>query len=458
MEKYISVDSKKFIVIIERYLYKIATNCFSWWPLELSYFRQPSKLKIRKTAYYLLRYPHFSQTFIQREVIALKSSGLKVRVFANKIDDEDKLEEEAKSLIENTIYLYPLRKKRLHRYKEYFYDKNKIRYINLFLYVLFHRYENNKSLKSDIKTFVSAIYLAGRFMDGKFKHVHSPWANKSAFVALIASRFIDITYSVEARASEINRNDMAYGLKEKFRNANFVLTNSLYNKLRIEKYLKKSDRNKVFQIYEGIDLKRFKPITETNNTNTKIIYILCVGRFIEEKGLVYLLKACKILKDNGINFKCNIVGGKVEGSSDDYFSKIQKLYLDLQLSDNVQLNDARPFDEILEMYTNADIFVLPCVISKQHGGKDITPNVLFEAMAMKLPVISTNITAIPEIIDNGVDGILVLPEDHLALGDAIIKLIEDGNLRKRLGENARKKIEQKFDINKNIKEFVHLFR
>jgi glycosyltransferase involved in cell wall biosynthesis len=111
---------------------------------------------------------------------------------------------------------------------------------------------------------------------------------------------------------------------------------------------------------------------------------------------------------------------------------------------------------VLESYRTADVFVLPCVVAED-GSRDITPNALIEAMAMRLPVVSTNVTAIPEIVDDGVSGLLVPPRDENALAAALIRLSKDPPLRRRLGKNARSKVEPQFDIGMNIKKFVHLF-
>jgi glycosyltransferase involved in cell wall biosynthesis len=107
-------------------------------------------------------------------------------------------------------------------------------------------------------------------------------------------------------------------------------------------------------------------------------------------------------------------------------------------------------------FKNSDLFILPCVIA-DHGGRDISPNALIEAMAMKLPVISTRIAAIPEIVEDGVSGILVSPNDENGLAEAVRRLIRDPSLRKNLGENARKRIEERFDLRRNYSRFVELF-
>ena len=114
------------------------------------------------------------------------------------------------------------------------------------------------------------------------------------------------------------------------------------------------------------------------------------------------------------------------------------------------------FNYVLKKYEAAHIFVLPAVTAS-HGGRDITPNVLMEAMAMKLPVVTTRSGAIPEVVENGVTGILVPPRDEQALAEALSGLIGNDALRETLGRNARKRVEERFDINKNVAEFVTLF-
>ena len=118
---------------------------------------------------------------------------------------------------------------------------------------------------------------------------------------------------------------------------------------------------------------------------------------------------------------------------------------------------AQPFEKILEAYTRADLFVLPCVIA-ENGGRDISPNALIEAMAMGLPVISTQLSAIPEIVEHGVSGVLVPPNDANALADAMRQLMENEPLRRALGVRARERVAARYDARKNVQQFVALFR
>jgi glycosyltransferase involved in cell wall biosynthesis len=442
--------------IINSSIYDSMINHFSWWPLDLFHSKKRKGLfGGKRIAYYEWSFPVLSQTFIHRELAALKKSGLAVTIIADKSGDLEIADENAKSLIEHAYYLQPLDKALLLRYRKYFILNNPLLYLNLFLYVVFHRYGQYKSLKEDKSVFSKAVYLAGVLKDKGINHIHSPWADRCAFVSLIAAKLLGATYSVQGRASDIHRKKNLYALPEKFENAEFVLTNTRYNESYIKSMVDRRCGMRVHTVYEGIDLEQFRPKRKENKTTENETRIITVARLIEEKGLVYLLKACNILKERGFSFRCDIIGG-VQREFTDYYIELMGLHRHLGLEDHVIFSGAQRFKKVLEEYGNADIFVLPCVIAKS-GGRDISPNTLIEAMAMELPVIATNIAAIPEIVEDDVSGILVPPNDENAVAEAMIRLIGDYGLRKELGKNARKRVEERFDIKKNIVNYVELF-
>ncbi|MDP9176689.1 MAG: glycosyltransferase family 4 protein, partial [Gemmatimonadota bacterium] len=117
---------------------------------------------------------------------------------------------------------------------------------------------------------------------------------------------------------------------------------------------------------------------------------------------------------------------------------------------------AQPFATVMEAYCTADVFVLPCVVAWD-GRRDVTPNAVIEAMAMKLPVVSTPVTGVVEIVEHGTSGMLVPPEDAVALADEIERLARDRELATMLGENARHRIESRFDADQNVLARLQLF-
>jgi glycosyltransferase involved in cell wall biosynthesis len=317
------------------------------------------------------------------------------------------------------------------------------------------QYRERKNVFDDAYVFSKAVYLAGVLRDRGFNHVHTPWADETALVAQVASKLAGSTYSVQARAHDIHRRSYQYGLRERFEGAKFIVTNTLYNRTHLQNLLNKSDWSKLVVIYNGLDLDRLVAPRAEKVKNGKP-KVLCVARLVEPKGLVYLLEACKILFEKGMDFDCEVVGAPEEPLYTNYFVELKLLHRRLALQNRVVFLGALPFSKVLERYAMADIFALPC-LTAEDGSNDVTPNSLIEAMAMGLAVVSTTITGIPEIVEDGVSGILVPPKEEKALADALSRLLRDRELRERLGANARKKVEAKFQSRRNIVAYVDLF-
>ena len=443
-----------FINSVGRGGYELLVKYMSWWPIV--WFKSVSGQRStagKRIAYYLWQFPTLSETFIRREMTALIEVGFDVQVVADSPADLDMMDQEAKALMEATHFLYPEDEKRFFEYREYFLREYPFRYWNLALYVVFHRHGNYKNFAGDKLVFRKAIYLAGLLKDLGIDFVHTPWADKSTFVALVAARLLGVSYSVQARAHGIHRKHHLFALKERFTNARFIITNCHYNTSRIASLVNKP--LDIIVVYEGLDLHIIRSKRTRWDIHEKV-KILSVARLIEEKGLIYLLGACRRLMEAGFDFSCEIIGGPEQPEYTDYFVRLKKMHRQLGLEEHVLFRGVQTFQYVLEAYERSDIFVLPCVIAR-NGGRDITPNSLIEAMAMKLPVISTNLTAIPEIVEHGVSGILVPPNDEHALTKAIIDLIKDGERRRTLGENARRKIAERFDIKKNVDQYSKLF-
>lgn len=409
----------------------------------------------KKIAYYLWRFPIVSETFIQREIKALKDAGLNILVFADSIDEFERTDPALSVLISDTQYLHPISIFKLFYVAVINFIKNPIICISVFNYVYNKKYDSSKNLKQDIAIFLKSLYLGHILKEQEVEHLHSPWSDVNSFILLLTSKLTGLPISIQARAHDIHREDSAFALNEKFSGSKFIVTNTEYNKEYIKKIVKSDEWEKINLIYNGIDLSYFNPVNRTVDKN-KELYLLCVARLIPQKGLTYLVKACDILKKKGFRFKCNIIGGTEEPRYRDYYLNLLKLTRDLGLEKCVNFDGIKPFEYTMEQYNNADIFILPCVIAKD-GSRDIIPNVLIEAMAMKLPVISTPVTGVPEIVDNEKNGILVPPNDERKLAEAIVGLIGNSNLRVQLGENARLKVEERFDINKNIQSYLNLF-
>ncbi len=430
----------------------LAAGRFPSWPLPEAENRLDPTAPVH-LAYYLWHFPTLTETFIQREVRALRGAGLRLDVFADAPADEHLWDADARSLAANTRYLLPLDRERLRTFARQFLRQRPRQFLNLLLYTVFQPYSAYKNLAADLRLFRTAVYLAGCLQEQSVTHLHSPWANVSAFTALLASRLAGIPYSVQARASsDLYRATARYGLKEKFRHASFIVTNARFNQAFIRSYLPQSAPPPIHVIYEGLELARFTPPVQRSNADGPI-KLLSVARLIEEKGLVYLLQALKLLQEDGRTFQCEIVGA---ADAPSYGQEMLSLRDSLGLQSLVSFGGALPFDQVLQKYATADIFVLPCIVAS-NGGRDVTPNALIEAMAMQLAVAATNITGIPEIVEHGVSGLLMPPRNAPALALTLGRLLDDPSLRRSLGEKARQRVEAQFDLAQNIRRYLALF-
>lgn len=430
-------------------LYEFAVNHGAGWRLHWR-THPPIARAPQRIGYYLWRFPTLSETFVRREVQALRDAGIPVVTFA---DEPGGLADETS--VNPTRYLLPRDEKRTARAIEFFKQRGRLRFWNSRLFTVLHRYGAYKTRHEDEYVFERAVALAYQLHEHSITHIHAPWADRTAFIGLVAAALLNIPFSVETRAHDLYRRNSQYGLSEKFSNAQFVITNSNYNARAIATYLNSPQPPPVHVIREPFPLQQFHP--PARRLVSEPFRILCVARLIEEKGLVYLLHACSQLRARGLTFRCEIIGAPEEPTYTTYLIQLKRLYQHLRLHNWVAFLGAQPYDRVLDAYSRAHLFVLPCVIA-ENGGRDISPNALIEAMAMGLPVISTQVAAIPEIVEQGVSGILVPPNDAEALANAIIELMQDEPRRCQSGARARERVHAQYAAEQIVPQYLSLFQ
>lgn len=206
------------------------------------------------------------------------------------------------------------------------------------------------------------------------------------------------------------------------------------------------DNKKLRIVYNGINMNHF--ITKQEGIKKELFSIEpypvlgCVSRLDKRKGLEYLIRAIKILKNTYKNIKLLLVG---EGSEK---KSLTKLVNDLKLEEQIlfvgKTNETKKYLQAL------DVFVLP---SLQEG----LSIAIIEAMAAGVPVIASNVNGIPEVVTNNLDGILIDPQDEYKIAKAVEKLINNKTFRDSLVENAYEKVKVKFDIKNIVNEFQDLY-
>ena len=305
-----------------------------------------------------------------------------------------------------------------------------------------------------LKEFLQAVWIAKLLLETKdVRHVHAHFCHGATTVAWLASLITGLPFSFTAHAKDIYCESLnpAGLLRRKMRAARFVVTCTDANREHLEKVEPSAD---VRCIYHGLNAEFVDLLTDATNTpeRNKKLRALGVGRLVPKKGFDVLVEACGILKQRGFNFETVIVGEHGEHESE-LRNQIQVRGLNDEVRFTGPLEQSRLYSE----YQNADVFCLPCRVL-ENGDRDGLPNVLMEAMACGLPVITTPVSGIPEIIIDGHNGTLVPPNDAEALANAIQRISSDRLLARNLGRAGRLTVLERFDGNSTALELATLFR
>ena len=298
--------------------------------------------------------------------------------------------------------------------------------------------------------FFQAVYLADWVKRHNVHHIHAHYAYHSTSAARVAASLAGIGYSFTAHANDIYRS--CWQMREKIENAVFCATCTGYNARYLREHYAQSCPDRVVKVYHGIDLEQFKCRPHNRALSGQIPFrILSVGRLREKKGFPLLIEACVLLKDRGFSIKATVVG---EGPDRE---ALEALIARKGLGNIIRLAGSIPHSQVRELLEDADVFVLPCIIASDKS-RDGIPNVILEAMAMGLPVVSTTVSAIPEAVEHGKTGLLVPPSDAPALAEAISRLVSAPDERIRMGDAGRKKVVKDFDLPSNTGALISLFR
>jgi len=290
-----------------------------------------------------------------------------------------------------------------------------------------------------------AAKLACDLVDKQCQHLHVHFAHTPTDIAMYASLFSNIPFSVTAHANDLF--ERGYLLNEKVKRAAFFATISEFNK----RFLAKNNIavDSICIVRCGVDSDSFS--LRSSFVSRDKVRLGVVGRLVEKKGIDCLIKAVSLVKQQGLAVELNIAGsGPLEAEL-----KESVLNSSLALSD-VNFLGALAHTQVAGFITSLDAFVLPCQ-KDSNGDMDGIPVVLMEAMLSGVPVISTEISGIPELITNKETGLLVMPGDEKELASAILNLIDDDELRNSMITNAAVKVKEEFSLKNNAGKLNDMF-
>lgn len=379
-----------------------------------------------RVAYVLKRYPRFSETFIVNEILALEKLGVDLRIFAFKPATEGCFHENLSQVRAKVTYLGTTTQKVSSYHAALVEAGQKLPSISTQLSTLF---------AEDSECVEFAIRIALELQQQPVDVIHAHFASKSATVARVASALTAIPYSFTAHAKDIFHEDVSFDdLRAKFRDAARIITVSDFNRRYLQQHFPEA-QDRIVRIYNGMDLSRLQfsqalPVTPR---------IIAVGRLVPKKGFADLLQAIVRLIPRFPDLHCDLVGdGPLRESLEDQCA-------DLGIKPHVTFHGLQAQHRVHQLITEAALFVAPCVVSED-GDRDGLPTVLLEAMALGTPVLATAVTGIPELIENGRNGLVTAQRDPAALAVACARVLTDPPFGEALRHAARSTIENTFNI------------
>jgi glycosyltransferase involved in cell wall biosynthesis len=296
------------------------------------------------------------------------------------------------------------------------------------------------------RRFGQALVLAAE-LPADIGHLHAHFLHTPASVTRYAATMRGLPWSVSAHAKDIWTTP-EWEKREKLASCAWATTCTRANAVHLRALA--GDPSRVDLVYHGIDANRFPPIeTHVAPADRRPVVILSVGRAVEKKGYDDLLPALARLPAS-LDWRFEHVGGGPQ------LPALREQARALGIAGRVTWFGALTQPDVLARYRAADVFVLSSRVAGD-GDRDGLPNVLMEAQSQRLPCVATAVSGIPELIDDGVTGLLVPPRDREALAGAIARLVADPALRARLGDAGRERTLSDFALERGIDRLAARF-
>ena len=385
-----------------------------------------------KLAYLFERFPSFTQTFCYREVVEIRKQGLDPVIYSLRVpadvptDCPPELTSSVNYLPEHETLLKEL------KWAKFWGKLNKV--VNSTI--------ANWGKRPDKNRLLGAAWVGLKLKALGITHVHTHFAGMGARTAYWMKKFYGINYSFTAHANDVFCYDpeLPVTLSDLLQEAAFVVSVTEFGKRwLVERFPQFQD--KIHVVYNGLNLEGYlaiENVADKPNAYTPAVpQILSVGRCIEKKGFAVLIDACALLRVRGVPFRCVIVGS---GPLED---ELKQRVAANALEGFVELVGAKPQGEVRTLLSKTSVFALACA-TEADGGMDNLPTVIVEAMACGVPVVSTRLAGVPEMVIEGETGLLVNERDVPALADAIETLLKDRAKAKTYAAKAKELARERF--------------
>ncbi|AIE75636.1 glycosyltransferase family 4 protein [Synechocystis sp. CS-94] len=403
-------------------------------------------------AYVVKRYPRYSETFIVNEILAHEAAGLDIKIFALRPPMDSHFQDKIAQVKAPVTYIQKPNQGRSHpdllgqnpTAASYLWAE--IQATAALIPDLWGKLAYATGERSSV--LYQALCLAQAVRHYGITHLHAHFASVATSVTRLAAYFAGVPYSFTAHAKDIFHESVdAADFARKLQDARAVVTVSDYNWAYLQ-HQYGGAASRVQRIYNGMDLMELPYQSCPNNGEPPLI--LSVSRFVEKKGLTYLIAACGLLRRWNCSFRCQIVGaGPLEPA-------LRSQIAQHQLEPWVEITGPKPQGEVFRLLKQGTVFAAPYIVGKD-GNRDGLPTVLLEAIALGTPCVATDVTGIPEIIQHQETGLLVGQNDPEQLAKALQTLLNDADLRNRFAQAARQRLAQAFDLHRNAAQLRELF-
>jgi glycosyltransferase involved in cell wall biosynthesis len=389
-----------------------------------------------KVAYLTHTYPVYSTTFSIDEVAQMRERGVRLTVFSIKKPRASLVTDALQPELERTSFVRPVPITRLLRANLRVAIQQPISYPRTALRCIRANAVNVLQCLKGALHFLEAVELGERLVEQRYECLHVQFADTAATYAAVIYCLHQLPFSVAVHAHDIFEHRFT-GRLIAFRigDAAWIRVISDFN-LNYLQQRTGINAKRMEVVRCGIDLSKLRRSRSRENGSRALI--VSVGRLVPYKGHDVLIRACRQLKDWGVDTACKIVGDGTERKM------LADLIEELDLTDNVELVGVLPHNEICQMLEAATVFALACRRADD-GAMDGIPVAMMEAMAMELPVVTTAISGIPELVEHNQTGLIAAVDDAMDLGRRIQDVITDSTLAERLGRNAREKVETEFN-------------
>ena len=389
-----------------------------------------------RVVYITRSWPRLSQTFIVNEVLALEQRGVQLDIVSLVHSGETVVQPQVADVRASITYLdEPVSRSRAHLSALAAFRGRYLTALSLVLRrpSLAAGYGSCTAMECLTHAVGIAASINERSGTDRPTHVHAHFAHDPALVGMLVAMLTGLPFSFTGHARDLYQIP-ASSLAARAERATTLVTCCEANVTFIRETLPNSEQIPVEVIHHGVDLDRFSPSAHADDHDMPVL--VSVGRLVEKKGFDDLLRALDTID---APFSLRIYG---DGPLED---ELVQLRDELGLAERVEFMGARDSDEVVAALTGADAFVLTPT-QTEDGDRDGIPNVLVEAMACGLPVVTTTAGGITELVRHDVNGLLCDAEDIDAIARSIGAVLADPGLRSRLGAAGRRTVEAEYDV------------